>query len=309
MSMDVPSVDSDPANSDLRQPAEGPPPRSEGASPAATDGARTLRDRHAAVLARIGAAARDCGRDPGDVALLAVSKTFDADAVLALAACGQRDFGESYLQEALPKMAACRDRWAIAASGRSVAGPGGTAGIATARPAHATAARHDGAAALAWHFIGPIQSNKTRAIAESFDWVHSVERDRIARRLSEQRPADRAPLQVCVQVDVSGEATKSGCAPEEAVALGALVASLPRLVLRGVMAIPAPSADPALQRAQFARVRAVFDAMRSAGLPVDTLSIGMSGDLEAAIAEGATIVRVGTALFGARPGPGLRPSS
>jgi uncharacterized pyridoxal phosphate-containing UPF0001 family protein len=247
-----------------------------------------LRDRHAAVLVRIGTAARGCGRDPGGVVLLAVSKTFDADAVLALAACGQRDFGESYLQEALPKMAAARDRWPIAASGRSVADDGGH-GAADAPPR--------------WHFIGPVQSNKTRAIAESFDWVHSVEREKVALRLSAQRPASLAPLQVCVQVDVSGEATKSGCAPEEAVALGACIAALPRLVLRGVMAIPAPTDDPARQRAQFARVRTVFEAMRAAGLPVDTLSMGMSDDLEAAIAEGATIVRVGTALFGRRGVP------
>ena len=154
---------------------------------------------------------------------------------------------------------------------------------------------------LAWHFIGPIQSNKTRAIAESFDWVHSVDREKVARRLSEQRPADRSPLQVCIQVDVSGEATKSGCDPDEAVALARVVASLPGLRLRGVMAIPAPTDDPTRQRAQFARVREVWQRIRDAGVPVDTLSMGMSGDLEAAVAEGATIVRIGTALFGTRP--------
>ncbi|MEI7444891.1 MAG: YggS family pyridoxal phosphate-dependent enzyme [Burkholderiales bacterium] len=244
---------------------------------------------------RIAAAARAGGRSPGDVALLAVSKTFDADAVLALAACGQRDFGENYLQEALPKMAAANDRWALRASGRSgreadraaEGGPASTADTAADR--------------LVWHFIGPIQSNKTRAIAEAFDWVHSVDREKVARRLSEQRPQGSAPLQLCIQVDVSGEATKSGCDPAEAVELGRVVASLPGLRLRGVMAIPAPLEDPAQQRAQFARVRAVYDAMCDAGLPVDTLSMGMSGDLEAAIAEGATIVRVGTALFGSRP--------
>jgi pyridoxal phosphate enzyme (YggS family) len=137
-------------------------------------------------------------------------------------------------------------------------------------------------------------------IAESFDWVHSVDREKIARRLSEQRPEGLAPLQVCLQVDVSGETTKSGCAPDEAAALAKAVASMPRLELRGVMAIPAPSDDPMRQRAQFAAVRAVFESIRDAGLPVDTLSMGMSGDLEAAIAEGATIVRVGTALFGSR---------
>jgi hypothetical protein len=296
-------------------------PPSEDPSPAATDGDATLRDRHAAVRARIDAAARACGRLPGDVALLAVSKTFDADTVLALAATGQRAFGENYLQEALPKVAAVRDRWALRASGRSgaaregspegaSAGPSRHTDPATAGPSWHTDPATAGpswhtdpaTAGPSWHFIGPIQSNKTKAIAEAFDWVHSVDREKVARRLSEQRPAVLAPLQVCVQVDVSGEATKSGCDPSEAVALGAAIAAMPRLRLRGVMAIPAPTDDPAAQRAQFARVRAVFDAMRAAGLPVDTLSMGMSGDLEAAIAEGATIVRVGTALFGARPG-------
>jgi uncharacterized pyridoxal phosphate-containing UPF0001 family protein len=300
-----------------RAPTEPP---SEGPSPAATDGDGSLRDRHAAVRARIDAAARACGRAPEDVALLAVSKTFDADTVLALAATGQRAFGENYLQEALPKMAAVRDRWALRASGRSagpswhtepatagpswhtepaIAGPSGHTEPATAGPSWHT---EPATAGPSWHFIGPIQSNKTKAIAEAFDWVHSVDREKVARRLSEQRPEGLAPLQVCVQVDVSGEATKSGCDPSEAIALGAAIAAMPRLRLRGLMAIPAPTDDPGAQRAQFARVRAVFEAMCAAGLPVDTLSMGMSGDLEAAIAEGATIVRVGTALFGARPG-------
>jgi len=235
-----------------------------------------LLTRHAALVARIRAAAQAAGRPPGEVGLLAVSKTFDADAVLALAEGGQRAFGESYLQEALPKMAACRDRWAARASARS-------------------------ADALEWHFIGPVQSNKTRPIAEQFDWVHSVDRERIAVRLSEQRPDRLAPLSVCVQVDLSGEATKSGCAPVEAPALARAIAGLPRLRLRGLMAIPAPTADLAAQRAQFARLRAIRDAIVAAGLPLDTLSMGMSDDLEAAILEGATVVRVGTALFGARP--------
>lgn len=271
------------SNDDGRQAGRSPAARAEGPTPAATDGGATLRDRHAAVRARIDAAARACGRSPADVELLAVSKTFDADAVLALAATGQEAFGENYVQEALPKMAAVRDRWPLRASGRSQ------------RPGEAPR----------WHFIGPIQSNKTRAIAESFDWVHTIDREKVARRLSEQRPAGLAPLQACVQVDVSGEAGKSGCEPSEAVALGQAIAAMPGLRLRGVMAIPAPTDDATLQRAQFARVRAVFEAMRAAGLAVDTLSMGMSGDLEAAIAEGATIVRVGTALFGARPrGPG-----
>lgn len=231
--------------------------------------------RHLAVLARIRDAARAAGRPPGSVSLLAVAKTFGADPVLTLAGAGQRAFGESYLQEALPKMAACADRWAARASGRS-------------EPP------------LEWHFIGPVQSNKTRPIAEHFDWVHSVDREKIAARLSEQRPDGLPPLSVCLQLDVSGEATKSGCAPADAPALARAIAALPRLRLRGLMAIPAPTDDPALQRAQFSRVRAVFDEIRARGLPLDTLSMGMSGDLESAIAEGATLVRVGAALFGAR---------
>jgi PLP dependent protein len=321
MSMSVPNEMTGLRNQDprpARAPADSP---SEGPSPAATDGDAPLRDRHAAVRARIDAAARACGRRPEDVALLAVSKTFDADTVLALAATGQRAFGENYLQEALPKMAAIRDRWALPASGRSTGGsswhtdpaaagpsshtdpaPAGPSSHSDTAPAGPSWHTDPAIAGPSWHFIGPIQSNKTKAIAEAFDWVHSVDREKVARRLSEQRPEDLAPLQVCVQVDVSGEATKSGCDPSEAVALGAAIAAMPKLRLRGVMAIPAPSDDQAVQRAQFARVRAVFEAMRAAGLPVDTLSMGMSGDLEAAIAEGATIVRVGTALFGARPG-------
>jgi len=253
-----------------------------------------LRERLVAVRARIAAAASACGRDPAEVGLLAVSKTFDADAVLALAECGQHAFGENYLQEALPKIASCLLRLGARTPGRS--------GSAAGRPqADRMSLQTPLQTSLEWHFIGPIQSNKTRAIAEQFDWVHSVERDKVARRLSEQRPASMAPLQVCVQVDVSGESTKSGCTPDEAIGLAHAVASLPGLRLRGVMAIPAPTNDPTLQRTQFARVRAVFERMRADRLPVDTLSMGMSDDLEAAISEGATIIRVGTALFGARP--------
>jgi hypothetical protein len=307
--MDVPNEMTGLRNQDPRPTRASADSPSEGPSPAATDGDASLRERHAAVRARIDAAARACGRSPEDVALLAVSKTFDADTVLALAATGQRAFGENYLQEALPKMAAVRDRWALRASGRSAerSGPAAPVAVGASGPTDPAAAgpsspAEPATAGPSFHFIGPIQSNKTKAIAEAFDWVHSVDREKIARRLSEQRPEGMAPLQVCVQVDVSGEATKSGCDPSEAVALGAAIAAMPGLRLRGVMAIPAPTDDPAAQRAQFARVRAVFEAMRAAGLPVDTLSMGMSGDLEAAIAEGATIVRVGTALFGARPG-------
>lgn len=233
------------------------------------NGDPTLQQRYETVLARIRAACGAAARAPDAVSLLAVSKTFDASAVLALAALGQRAFAESYLQEALDKISRC----------------------ASERPDPA----------LEWHFIGPIQSNKTRQIAESFDWVQSVDREKIAHRLSEQRPAGRAPLQVCVQVNVSGEDTKSGCAPDDALALARVVASLPGLQLRGVMAIPAPTDDPALQRAQCAAVRALYERLRIDGLDVDTISMGMSDDLEAAVAEGATMLRIGSALFGRRP--------
>jgi len=232
------------------------------------NGDPTLCARYEAVLARIAAACATAGRDPGEVRLLAVSKTFSAPCVLGLAALGQRAFGESYLQEALPKISEC----------------------AHERPE----------IGLEWHFIGPIQSNKTRPIAETFDWVQSVDREKIARRLSEQRPESAGDLQVCLQVNVSGEDTKSGCAPQDALALARAVAAMPRLRLRGVMAIPAPAEDPGRQRAQCAAVRAVFERLRDAGLALDTLSLGMSDDLEAAILEGSTMVRIGTALFGHR---------
>jgi hypothetical protein len=224
------------------------------------------------VRARIATAARAAGRDPALIRLVAASKTFDADALLEALAAGQCDFGENYVQEALDKMAKVQ---AMLAAG------------APACP-------------LVWHFIGPIQSNKTRAIAERFDWVHSVDRLKIAERLSAQRPAGLPPLQVCLEVNVSGEASKGGAKPDELPALAAAVARLPGLRLRGLMAIPAPTADPAEQRSAFAAVRALFEALKTDGFDLDTLSMGMSGDLEAAVAEGATIVRVGTALFGER---------
>ncbi len=233
------------------------------------NGDPTLRERHERLAARVRAACEAAGRDPSEVRVLAVSKTVEAPRVLALADLGQRAFGENYLQEALGKIAACSDE------------------------------RPD--LALEWHFIGPIQSNKTRAIAEHFAWVHSVEREKIARRLSQQRPEGAPALQVCIQVNASGEASKSGCAPDEALELARVVSTLPGLRLRGVMAIPEPAADYGGQRAQCASVRAVYDRLRDAGLALDTLSIGMSDDLEAAVAEGATIVRIGTALFGPRP--------
>ncbi|WP_145007634.1 YggS family pyridoxal phosphate-dependent enzyme [Pseudomonas oryzihabitans] len=221
----------------------------------------TIAENSATVLERIAAASRTAGRDPATVGLLAVSKTKPAAALREAAAAGLRDFGENYLQEALDKQGELADL------------------------------------PLVWHFIGPIQSNKTRAIAGHFDWVHSVDRLKIAQRLAEQRPAERGPLNICLQVNVSGEASKSGCHPDDLPALAAAVSQLPNLRLRGLMAIPEPTDDPAEQRAAFARLRTLSEALN---LGLDTLSMGMSQDLEAAIAEGATWVRVGTALFGAR---------
>ena len=221
----------------------------------------TIAKNIAKVRTRIREAAQACGRDPETVGLLAVSKTKPAAAVREAHACGQRDFGENYLQEALNKQAELSDL------------------------------------ALTWHFIGPIQSNKTRPIAEHFAWVHSVDRLKIAQRLSEQRPAHLPPLNICLQVNVSGEASKSGCAPEELPALALAVSQLPNLRLRGLMTIPEPTRDVAQQHAACARLRQLRDALN---LELDVLSMGMSDDLEAAIAEGATWVRIGTALFGAR---------
>lgn len=221
----------------------------------------TIAENSATVLERIAAASRTAGRDPATVGLLAVSKTKPAAALREAAAAGLRDFGENYLQEALDKQPALADL------------------------------------PLVWHFIGPIQSNKTRAIASHFDWVHSVDRLKIAQRLAEQRPPERGPLNICLQVNVSGEASKSGCHPDELPALASAVSQLPNLRLRGLMAIPEPTDDPASQRAAFARLRTMSETLN---LGLDTLSMGMSQDLEAAIAEGATWVRVGTALFGAR---------
>ena len=227
----------------------------------------TIGDNLQAVRQRIAAAARACGRDSRDIALLAVSKTFDADAVAAAFQCGQHAFGENYVKEALEKIAALPD------------------------------------AGLEWHFIGPIQSNKTRAIAEHFDWVHSVDRASIAGRLAHARPAHKAPLQLCIQVNIGDEDTKSGVTPADAPALARAVAALPRLRLRGLMAIPPPSADPAQQRRHFAVLRELKTQLAHDGFSLDTLSMGMSADLEAAIAEGATLVRVGTAIFGERHRP------
>lgn len=224
-----------------------------------------------AVRERLAAAAERNGRDPAQVRLVAVSKLFPAEAVAQLAACGQTEFGENYVQE-------------------------GVAKIAVLRASHPQ---------LCWHFIGLLQSNKTREVAAQFDWVHTLDRWPIAQRLSAQRPAERnaqilAPLQVCIQVNISGEDSKSGVTPEAAVDLAHAVAALPRLRLRGLMCIPAPAQGLEAQRAPFARLRALLAELQQQGLEVDTLSMGMSADLEAAVLEGASMVRVGTALFGVR---------
>ena len=218
------------------------------------------------VRARIATACQQAGRDVQDVTLLAVSKTFGPDAVRAAAAAGQRDFGENYLQEGVDKIAALADL----------------------------------RGQLRWHCIGPIQSNKTRLVAEQFDWAHGVDRLKTAERLSAQRPPGLPPLNLCLQVNIDGGPTKSGVAPAEALALALAVAALPGLRLRGLMTIPDPAPDFEAARAVHASARALFYQLNAAGLGLDTLSMGMSDDLEAAIAEGATWVRIGTALFGAR---------
>ena len=218
----------------------------------------------AAVHARIEQAAERAGRDPGGIRLLAVSKTQPAEVLLEAWEAGQRDFGENYLQEALPKLDAL--------------------------------ANH----AACWHFIGGLQSNKTRAVAERFDWLHTLDRVSIAKRLSEQRPEPLPPLHICLQVNVSGEGSKGGVAPERLPELVEAVTALPRLKLRGLMAIPEPARGEAAQRVPFRRMRELMRQLNEAGHSLDTLSMGMSEDLEAAILEGATVVRVGTAIFGAR---------
>jgi pyridoxal phosphate enzyme (YggS family) len=228
----------------------------------------TIAGNLQAVEATIQAACEAASRPRSTVQLLAVSKTFPAEAVLEAVECGQRAFGENYVQEGVDKIAA----------------------VAKARPE----------ISLEWHFIGPIQSNKTRPIASHFDWVHTVERIKIAQRLSEQRPPERGPLNICLQVNISGEASKSGVHPDELPQLVREVVQLPNLRLRGLMAIPEPQDDPEQQRIPFARLRALAQDILDAGIFVDTLSMGMSGDMRAAILEGASIVRVGSAIFGAR---------
>lgn len=223
-----------------------------------------------AVQARIELACVRAGRPSGSVQLLAVSKTFDADAVRQAWSAGQRAFGENYVQEGVEKVQQLR-----------------AAGLA----------------GIEWHCIGPLQSNKTRPVAEHFDWVHTVDRLKVAQRLSEQRPPELPPLQVCVQVNVDGGPNKSGVLPEQALELAQAVAALPRLRLRGLMCIPEPAPDFASACTVFGRARALFDALNAQGLALDTLSMGMSDDLEAAVASGSTLVRVGSAIFGARHYP------
>ena len=233
----------------------------------------TIGDNLQAVRRRLAAAARAAGRDPEKITLLAVSKAHPAGRILECFAAGQRAFGENYVQEAEHKM----DAIALAL------GP-------------------ERARELEWHMIGPLQSNKTRVVAERFDWVQSVDREKIAQRLSDQRPKGRAALNVLVQVNVSGETSKSGVEPRAALALALAVGRLPRLRLRGLMAIPEPTEDGTVQRARFRLLRELLGAAAAQGLALDTLSMGMSDDMEAAIAEGATMVRIGTAIFGAREG-------
>ena len=224
----------------------------------------SIADNIAQVRAQMAAACQAAGRAAGSVQLLAVSKTWGVDAVQAAYAAGQTDFGENYIQEAVDKIAALRDL------------------------------------PLVWHCIGPIQSNKTRLVAEHFDWVHSIDRLKIAHRLSEQRPEHLPPLQVCIQVNVDGGVTKSGVSPSDLPQLARAVAALPRLQLRGLMTIPEPAETDAQMSAVYHQAKELFDQLRAQGLPLDTLSMGMSADMAAAIAEGSTMVRVGTAIFGRR---------
>ena len=224
----------------------------------------SIADHLAQVHAQIQAACQAAGRPESSVRLLAVSKTWGPEAVRAAHAAGQTAFGENYIQEAVDKITALRDL------------------------------------PLEWHCIGPIQSNKTRLVAEHFDWVHSIDRLKIAQRLSEQRPAHLPPLQVCIQVNVDGGATKSGVAPQDLPALAQAVAALPRLQLRGLMTIPEPAESPEAARAVHRQARLLLEALQAQGLALDTLSMGMSADMAPAILEGSTLVRVGTAIFGKR---------
>ncbi len=217
---------------------------------------------------QIAQAAMQCHREPFDVQLLAVSKTKPVDAVLEAAGAGQLAFGENYEQEGVEKIRVIQEK------------------------------RPD--LKLEWHFIGSVQGNKTRSIAENFDWVHTVDRERIAKRLSNQRPAGMMPINICIQVNISGETSKSGVKPEEVLSLAKAVSTYPNIRLRGLMAIPEPETDPVKQHEPFKAMKTLFDLLQANGFEVDTLSMGMSDDMTAAIQEGATIVRIGTAIFGAR---------
>jgi pyridoxal phosphate enzyme (YggS family) len=229
-----------------------------------------ISDNWQATLARVRHAAESAGRAPDSVKVLAVSKTFPVPAVLQAAVAGARAFGENYVQEGVAKIQAWREQGQMRFP------------------------------SVEWHFIGPLQSNKTRLVAENFDWVQSIDRLKIAERLSSQRPEQLPLLQVCLQVNISAEASKSGVAPDQVVTLAQQIARLPRLKLRGLMAIPEPVADVERQRAVFSAMRYLYEECQRSGLALDTLSMGMSADLEAAITEGATLVRVGTGIFGLR---------
>ncbi len=224
-----------------------------------------IYDNLQTVRAQIGAACAQCGRNPNEVTLLAVSKTMPADAVRQAYAAGQREFGENYIQEGVDKIAQLADL-----------------------------------AGAVWHMIGPIQSNKTRDVAAHFDWVHSIDRLKIAQRLSEQRPAHLPPLNVCIQVNIDGGANKSGVLPQEALALALAVRNLPGLTLRGIMAIPEPTTDLIANSLILASVKSLFLSLKVHCVELDTLSMGMSADMKAAVQQGSTVVRVGTAIFGQR---------
>jgi pyridoxal phosphate enzyme (YggS family) len=227
-----------------------------------------ISDNLQVVRADLSACANKFGRDPKEISLLAVSKTFPADAVLEAARNGQVCFGENYLQEAIEKMQELQ--------------------------------RLAPELQLEWHFIGPIQSNKTRQIAENFSWVHAVDREKIAQRLSDQRPSGLPAINICLQVNISAEQSKSGVEPAQVLPLARAVAALPGVRLRGLMAVPEASDDEATQRAAFAQLRKLQENLLAQGVPVDTLSMGMSGDMQAAIAEGSTMLRIGSAIFGKR---------
>ena len=228
----------------------------------------SITDSLKRIQQQIAQTAEQCKRNPDNIQLLAVSKTKPVSAVLEAADAGQQAFGENYEQEGVDKIRAIRNL------------------------------RPD--LKLEWHFIGPVQSNKTRPIAENFDWVHAVDRERIAKRLSDQRPAGLLPINICLQVNISGETSKSGVTPDEVLSLAKAVSTYPNVKLRGLMAIPEPETDPVKQHEPFKAMKKLFDQLKENGFDVDTLSMGMSADMASAIQEGATIVRIGTAIFGAR---------